>query len=101
MNLVAKEFVASRVDEDGVLVLSRFAGAARELTEAMLVNPYDVHGTADALHRALRMSRKERQRRMRSLRARVQANDVRHWAREFLNALDKASGARTKPARSR
>ena len=53
MNLVAKEFVAARDDEQGVLVLSQFTGAARELTEALIVNPYDVEETADALHRAV------------------------------------------------
>ena len=87
MNLVAKEFVASRVDGDGVLVLSQFAGAARELPEAVIVNPYDVHGTADAMHRALRMSPPERHARMRSLRRRVRATDVRQWARAFLAAI--------------
>ena len=51
MNLVCKEFVAARDDEQGVLILSRFAGAARELTEALIVNPYHVEETADALHR--------------------------------------------------
>ena len=88
MNLVAKEFVASRVDEDGVLVLSQFAGAARELPEAILVNPYDVHGTADAMHRALKMSSTERQSRMRSLRRRVEQSDVRTWASGFLSSLE-------------
>jgi trehalose 6-phosphate synthase/phosphatase len=96
MNLVAKEFVASRIDEDGVLVLSRFAGAARELPESVLVNPYDVDGTADALHRALRMSSLERRRRMRALRRRVGEVDVRRWARDFLNDLSNAAAARTK-----
>jgi trehalose 6-phosphate synthase/phosphatase len=96
MNLVAKEFVASRVDGDGVLVLSRFAGAARELPEAVLVNPYDVYGTADALHLALRMSSQERQSRMRALRARVQVTDVREWARDFLSALARAASRRSR-----
>jgi trehalose 6-phosphate synthase/phosphatase len=101
MNLVAKEFVASRVDEDGVLILSRFAGAARELPEAMLVNPYDVHATADALHQALRMSPQERLARMRALRRRVQASDVREWARNFLRALSQPESDRAtlQPAR--
>jgi trehalose-6-phosphate synthase len=84
--------VASRVDDDGVLVLSQFAGAARELPEAILVNPYDVHGTADAMNRALRMSAAERQSRMRALRQRVEESDVRQWALHFLASIG-AAGA--------
>src|SRR4030095_11853868 len=67
MNLVAKEFVASRPDEDGVLLLSEFTGAASELTEAMIVNPYDIDETTAALYRALTMSRDERRSRMQAL----------------------------------
>src|SRR5439155_18077663 len=87
MNLVAKEFVASRVDNDGVLVLSEFAGAAAELSGALLVNPYDLDGVASALHHALEMAPAERRERMRSLRGRVLAHDVHRWAREFVAAL--------------
>jgi trehalose 6-phosphate synthase/phosphatase len=87
MNLVAKEFAAARGDEDGVLVLSEFAGASAELREALLVNPYDVHGTADAIHQALTMEPGERRRRMRALRAHVRAHDVHRWAASFLAAL--------------
>jgi trehalose 6-phosphate synthase/phosphatase len=87
MNLVAKEFVASRADEDGVLLLSEFAGAIDELADAVMVNPYDVDGCADAIHAALRMERTERRRRMRALRAQVFDHDVHRWAREFLEAL--------------
>jgi trehalose 6-phosphate synthase/phosphatase len=101
MNLVAKEFVASRVDDDGVLVLSRFAGAARELPEAILVNPYDVHGTADAMNRALRMSAAERQSRMRLLRQRVEQSDVRQWALRFLASIDAAGAERRATQRRR
>src|SRR5208283_5253246 len=64
MNLVAKEFVAARDDEDGVLILSTFAGASRELTEAILINPFDVNETADAIETAVRMGRDERRNRM-------------------------------------
>jgi trehalose 6-phosphate synthase/phosphatase len=91
MNLVAKEFAASRVDEDGVLVLSEFAGAADELTDAVLVNPYDIDGTADAIHRALTMDSAESRRRMRALRASVFEHDVHRWVSTFLDAL--AAGA--------
>ena len=87
MNLVAKEFVACRTDEDGVLVLSEFAGAADELTDALLVNPYDVDALADALHQALLMPGPERRRRMRALRSQVFANDVHRWADTFVTAL--------------
>jgi trehalose 6-phosphate synthase/phosphatase len=87
MNLVAKEFVASRTDDDGVLVLSEFAGAADELSDAVIVNPYDVDGMAAAMHRALTMSEAERRMRMHALREKVVANDVHHWASTFLEAL--------------
>lgn len=88
LNLVAKEFLASRVDGDGVLVLSEFAGAATELGEAIMVNPYDVVGLSEALERALTMGTVERRARMRALRARVMANTAESWAAEFLAALD-------------
>jgi trehalose 6-phosphate synthase/phosphatase len=88
MNLVAKEFVACRGDESGVLVLSEFAGAADDLTDALIVNPYDISGVAEAIHRALTMDGAERRQRMRSLRSTVFAYDVHWWTREFTRALD-------------
>ena len=84
MNLVAKEFVAARDDEDGVLVLSSFAGASRELVEALLVNPYDVEQTADAVRAALEMPAAERRERMRLMRRTVQENNVYRWAGRIL-----------------
>ncbi|WP_434387338.1 bifunctional alpha,alpha-trehalose-phosphate synthase (UDP-forming)/trehalose-phosphatase [Melittangium boletus] len=87
MNLVAKEFCAARPDDDGVLVLSEFAGAADELTDAVLVNPYDVDGMADALEAALEMPEEERRTRMRALRVRVKEYDVHWWVRSFLDTL--------------
>jgi trehalose 6-phosphate synthase/phosphatase len=87
MNLVAKEFVASRIDGDGVLILSEFAGAAEQLTEAIHINPYDVRHVADAIDAALTMPRTERRMRMVRLRARVHAQDVHWWANNFLSAL--------------
>jgi trehalose 6-phosphate synthase/phosphatase len=87
MNLVAKEFVASRGDEDGVLILSEFAGAADELFDACMVNPYDVDGVAEAIHNALTMEPTERRSRMRRLRGHVFGHDVYHWAEEFLDTL--------------
>ena len=98
MNLVAKEFVAARSDEEGVLVLSEFAGAAAELQEALLVNPYDIEYTADAIHAALTMEREERRWRMRTLRRRVSARDVQWWAGEYLGALADAASRRPGPA---
>ena len=80
MNLVAKEFVASRVDGDGVLLLSEFAGAANELTDAVLVNPYDLDGVARAMSEALAMSAEERAMRMKRMRDRVLSHDVHVWA---------------------
>lgn len=96
MNLVAKEFVASRIDGDGVLVLSEFAGAAQQLTEAIHVNPYDVRNVAEAMNTALVMPRAERRMRMLRMRAQVHAQDVHWWADTFLNKLVKvaAAGAR-------
>jgi trehalose 6-phosphate synthase/phosphatase len=87
MNLVAKEFIVCRSTEDGVLVLSEFAGAADELLEATIVNPYDVDGVATAIHQALTMEGTERRRRMRALRERVIRNDVHAWASSFLESL--------------
>jgi trehalose 6-phosphate synthase/phosphatase len=87
MNLVAKEYVASRIDGDGVLVLSEFAGAASELADALVVNPYDVAAIAGALERALEMDEPERRRRMRRLREKVEARPVELWASSFLSTL--------------
>ena len=84
MNLVAKEFVAARDDERGVLVLSRFTGAARELTEALLVNPYDLEEASSALAAALSMSPAEQAERMRAMRAFVQDLNVYRWAGRML-----------------
>jgi trehalose 6-phosphate synthase len=70
-----------------VLVLSRFAGAAEQLREALLVNPYDVHGTAEAIQQALRMPLEERQRRHQKLLARIREHDVHWWRRRFLDTL--------------
>jgi trehalose-6-phosphate synthase len=87
MNLVAKEYVASRFDDDGVLVLSEFAGASDELRRALRINPHDIDGLKDAIVQAVEMPRVERQRRMRSMRKLVLANDVARWSAEFLTAL--------------
>ena len=97
MNLVAKEYVASRIDNRGVLVLSEFAGAADEMGSALLINPHDIDGLKDTIVRALEMPSAEQGRRMRALRKRVRDHDVEDWSREFLEALsafhDRASSA--------
>jgi trehalose 6-phosphate synthase len=84
MNLVAKEFVAAREDERGVLVLSEFTGAARELTEALVVNPYDLEAASTALATALKMPEAEQAVRIRSMRALVSHFNVYKWAGEML-----------------
>ncbi len=85
MNLVSKEYCASQVDEDGVLVLSEFAGAAEQLERgAIVVNPYDISQTAQALYRAITMPGDERRQRMRRIRQVVAESDVYHWAESFL-----------------
>jgi trehalose 6-phosphate synthase len=86
MNLVAKEFIAARNDERGVLVLSEFTGAARELDHAVQVNPYAIDSFADALNRALLMPADDQRRRMRALRERVASHTVFDWASELLLA---------------
>jgi len=84
MNLVAKEFIAARDDEQGVLLLSSFAGASRELAEAVMVNPYDAHGMADALDAALRMSPDAQRARIRAMRDIVSQRNVYLWAAQML-----------------
>ncbi|HUQ87519.1 MAG TPA: trehalose-6-phosphate synthase [Vicinamibacterales bacterium] len=86
MNLVAKEFIASRADEHGVLVLSEFTGAARELPHAIHINPFAVDSFADAMNTALRMPADEQRRRMRALRERVNTHTVFDWANSLLTA---------------
>jgi alpha,alpha-trehalose-phosphate synthase [UDP-forming] len=88
MNLVAKEYVASRVSEPGVLILSEFAGAAHELRSALLVNPYDLDGLQDVIVRGLELPMREMRRRMRSLRRVVSTNTVYTWSDRFLTLLE-------------
>ena len=102
MNLVAKEYVAARVDSAGALVLSEFAGAADELKQAWLVNPYDINGMKAALLQAYRSEPRERSRRMRAMRRTVMDRDVSKWAQSFLAELAAtrpAHGKSVRPAR--
>jgi trehalose 6-phosphate synthase len=89
MNLVAKEFVASRIDDDGVLLLSQFAGSALELSDALLFNPYAIDELAEAIRQALEMPPDERRRRMERMRSAVRDNNVYRWAGKILSALSK------------
>jgi trehalose 6-phosphate synthase len=87
MNLVAKEFIATRTDERGVLVLSCFTGAARELRDALQVNPYDIDQTAEAIRAALEMKPEEKQMRMQRLRKLVREHNVYRWAGTLIGEL--------------
>lgn len=87
MNLVAKEYCASRYDDDGVLILSRFTGATRELEDALLVNPFASVELASAIDHALNMPPEERVKRMRRMREQIAYNDVFRWAGKILSAL--------------
>jgi trehalose 6-phosphate synthase len=87
MNLVAKEFVSSRIDNDGVLILSKFTGAARELDEAVLINPYATDEFAEAIKKAVEMSSSERSERMKKLRQTVSDNNIYKWAGDIISEL--------------
>ena len=104
MNLVAKEYVAARDDEDGVLVLSKFTGAAVELRDALMVNPYDTAGVAEAIHRGLEMHREERRLRMQRMRAAGDGTQYLSLGGEVLGDLrefawrGRTPGSRARPA---
>ncbi len=87
MNLVAKEFVAARTNEDGALLLSMFTGASRDLQGALLINPYSAEETAETLHKALIMPKTEQYRRMKSMRDSIKDYNIYRWAAEFIKAL--------------
>jgi trehalose 6-phosphate synthase len=87
MNLVAKEFVSSRFDEDGVLILSQFTGAAREITDALLINPFSIEEGAEAIRQALEMPEEERRKRMQKMRTAVAENNIYRWAGKAISAL--------------
>ncbi|RPI06524.1 MAG: trehalose-6-phosphate synthase [Ignavibacteriae bacterium] len=87
MNLVAKEFIATRTDGDGVLILSQFTGASRELPDSLIVNPYDIEETAEAIHQALKMEKSERRERMQEMRTVVKERNVYRWAANIITTL--------------
>jgi trehalose-6-phosphate synthase len=98
MNLVAKEFVASRFDENGVLILSSFAGAAQELTDALQVNPFSIDEMAEAIHRALTMPPAESRKRMQRMRAATAENSIYRWAAKILLSLLRLESVETSEA---
>ena len=102
MNLVAKEYCACRIDEDGALILSQFAGAAEQLKpDALLVNPYDVEQMADTILKAFRMSQAERTARMKRMRRMVRKENVFWWVDSFLKAGAKLGGRSSRTVKKR
>ncbi|MCR4325747.1 MAG: trehalose-6-phosphate synthase, partial [Patescibacteria group bacterium] len=91
MNLVSKEFIAARSDELGVLVLSQFTGAARQLKDALTINPYSAEETSEAIYRALTMSPAEQHRRMKALRASVRDYNIYRWSAEIIKTLTQSN----------
>lgn len=87
MNLIAKEYVASQVDKNGVLILSEFAGAAEELTDALLVNPYDIETVSETIYKAIRMPLLEKKARMERMQDLVKERDIYHWVRNFFEEV--------------
>ncbi len=96
MNLVAKEFIATKINHKGVLILSEMAGATKELGEALLVNPNNIKGTSDAIYKALTMSIQEQSKSIVSMQERIERYDVHKWASEFIVALEKTSEKQAK-----
>lgn len=93
MNLVAKEYVASRISEDGALILSEFAGAAKTLTDAIIVNPFDIEKMADCIRMSLVMPEAEKRVRMHGLQQRVRERDIHWWCDSFVGSLGRISRA--------
>jgi trehalose 6-phosphate synthase len=87
MNMVAKEYISARIDGDGVLILSRFTGAAEELTDALLINPYVINEFAVTIKEAIEMPEAERRRRMGNMRKIVAANNIYRWGASILSRL--------------
>lgn len=95
MNLVAKEFIATRTDKSGVLILSEMAGAAHEMSEALLINPNNYNQISDAIHQAIEMTPEEQKKRVTILQKRLKRYNVEKWANDFMNALEKTKDSRT------
>jgi len=87
MNLVAKEYISAREDETGVLILSQFTGASRELKDALIVNPYDIEEMSEAIRTALLMNLGEQKARMRGMREILKNRNIYYWAGDLITAL--------------
>lgn len=98
MNLVCKEFIASKLDQHGVLVLSEMAGASKELSDALIVNPNDKHQVADAIYKALKMPVKEQKRHISIMQATLKKFNIHHWVKLFLSRLDDVTAKRNELA---
>lgn len=94
MNLVAKEYIAAQDKNPGALILSEMTGAADELPEAIMINPNDTHSIVEGIHSALKLSKRERQRRITTMQKRIKTYDVKAWSNDFLYGLEKAGGQR-------
>ena len=92
MNLVAKEYVSSRIDGDGVLILSKFTGAANEMTDALLINPYDIGDFAEKIKEAVEMTEVERRQRMKNMREVVASNNIYRWGASTVLRLISIAG---------
>ena len=101
MNLVAKEYIASQTEKPGVLLLSQFCGTAEDLREAVIVNPYDIDGTATALNRALNMGLQERRERWQALNERVRTRTAQSWRAHFLADLEKRASPPSPASKSK
>ena len=91
MNLVAKEYIAARSDENGVLILSKFAGAVRDLKGALVVNPYSAEETSEAINVALNMPPSEQQKRIKKMRESIKNYNIYRWSAEFIRAVTNLS----------
>ena len=92
MNLVAKEYVATRNNNNGVLILSRFAGAANELQGALIINPYDIEKSADSIKLAIEMTKDEQENRMKQMRQNILVNNIYLWASNIIKSMASVMG---------
>ncbi len=97
MNLVAKEFIGAKADDSGVLILSQFTGAARELQDALIVNPYDTEQLAEAIHAALEMDPTEKRARMQRMREGVKEKNIYRWAGDLISSLSQIRLSSVRP----
>ena len=96
MNLVAKEYLATRVENDGVLILSELAGASKELHQALIVNPFDINELADSIYEAIKLSKQDQIEKNIELRERVKRYNVNYWSTNFIQKLNEISKIKAK-----